>query len=134
LSDYAVSRELPSIKFRGDGESFINHIKQTVTNISNQEGIPIGRGYGSDNSVTEITIDAVDISVRGALSNGINQRGYSNGLTNGVNENGYNRLMWTATTALAIHETEVHFFGPLVDPEDHKDAKPEVKPEIESQK
>jgi hypothetical protein len=49
----------------------------------------------------------VNVSVRDAVSNGINLHGY-------------NRLIWTAFTSLDTHQTVVNFRGPIIDMEKYK--------------
>ena len=106
MDDYAINRVLKSIKFEGDGEHFVNDIKKTVPNVLNQHwgGNPL---EDIGNEVTAISIDNVNVSVRDAVSNGINLHGY-------------NRLIWTAFTSLDTHQTVVNFRGPIIDMEKYK--------------
>jgi hypothetical protein len=96
LDDSAMNRVLESIKFEGDAETFVNHIKETVPNLLSQSfstgDLIIWNGG------TAISINDVKASVRDALSNGVDLRGY-------------NRLVWTGFTPLETHRTEVHFLG-----------------------
>ena len=96
LDDYAMNRVLESIKFDGDAETFVSHIEQGVPNLLNQS--IFGSTFIALNDATAISISYANVSVRDALSNGVDLRGY-------------NRLIWTAFTPLETRQTEVHFLG-----------------------
>jgi hypothetical protein len=104
MDDYPMGMVMESIEFEGDGGSFVNHIGATFTNVVNQEGIDLIESF---NEETTIAIDKVRVSVRDALSDG-------------VDLHGYNRIIWTAFTPLETHRTYVHFIGPLIDMERFK--------------
>jgi transcriptional regulator CtsR len=98
--DYTMIRVLDVINFKGNGAEFVRIIGQSVPNLLNELGYdPM---FGCSNTATDISIDSAKVSVRDALSNGINLHGY-------------NRLIWTAYTTLETHKTKLHFIGPLID-------------------
>jgi hypothetical protein len=108
LDDYAIIRVLTSIRFEGDAYAFLNHIKQTVTNVLNETMFSYGSDMSqADNEVTRISIDKQMVTMRDALSEGVDLHGYS-------------RIIWTAFTPVDTHQTIVHFLGPAVDMEQFK--------------
>jgi hypothetical protein len=110
FADYPMKRVLDTIKFEGNGRDFVRYIGKTVTNLINQ--VSYDGMFDAYNAATPISIDEVKVTVRDALSNGVDLRGY--------NALGYNRLIWTAYTDLETHQTEVHFIGPMIDVERFK--------------
>ena len=109
LDDYPLSRVLDAIKFEGDGGSFVRYIGKTVPSLINQITYSM---FDASNVATAISIDAVKVSVRDALSNGVD--------LHGSNQLGYKRLIWTAYSPREVHQTEIHFMGPLIDLEKYK--------------
>lgn len=98
LGDYSMTRVLDSIKFEGDAWSFVNHIKEVVPNISNQNVFAFTGSFIIMNGATKVSVDNVNVSVRDALSDGLDL-------------NGYSRLVWAAFTPLETHQTQVQFMG-----------------------
>jgi len=96
LEDYAMNRILQSMKFDGDAWSFVNHIKEGIPNVLNQN--VFGSRVTGVNQGTSISINSAKVSVRDALSNGVDLRGYS-------------RVIWTGFTPLETHQTTIHFLG-----------------------
>jgi len=93
-----MTRVLDSIKFEGDAWSFVNHIKEVVPNISNQNVFAFTGSFIIMNGATKVSVDNVNVSVRDALSDGLDL-------------NGYSRLVWAAFTPLETHQTQVQFMG-----------------------
>jgi hypothetical protein len=96
LDDYAMGVVLETIKFEGNAAAFVDHLKEKVPHLRNQEF-----SAGSVlfiNAATAISIDEKAVSMRDALSNGISLRGYS-------------RLVWTSFTSLESRETLIQFRG-----------------------
>jgi hypothetical protein len=58
------------------------------------------QGSGFSGTAKGISIDAKSVSVRDALSNGVN-----------LDE--YGTLIWISFTSLQSYQTEVHFLGPV---------------------
>ena len=102
MGDYPMGRVLESIMFQGDGWAFVNHIGAAFPNIVSQTGF--SGMTDASNQETTISIDKLKVTLRDALSDGINLHGYD-------------RIIWTAFTPLETHRTEVHFTGPIIDME-----------------
>jgi hypothetical protein len=96
--DYVMNEVLESVKFDGNAAGLVDRIKEKLPRLSNQS-------FGQApvlviNNTTGIALDAKTVSVRDALSNGVNLVGY-------------NRLVWTSFTSLETYQTMVHFLGQL---------------------
>ena len=70
LDNYAMNVVLTNIIFKGDADTFVDHLQETISNISNPTM------YGGDliilNGGTSISIDDRNVTVREALSKGVN--------------------------------------------------------------
>lgn len=96
LKGYAMEKPLDSVNYQGDAKGFIKCIAEKAAGLSSQD-ISFG-GPIVLNEDTLISIDAKNITVRNALSNG-------------VNLNGYRRIIWTSSTLLEKVETPVKYMG-----------------------
>jgi len=93
-----MNEVMDSAKFQGKANKFVNFINGRVPGLSN-ESIYANSDFVAANWLAVISIDATNISVRDALSDGINLQGY-------------NRIIWKSFTSLETLKTTVQYLGP----------------------
>ena len=99
MDGYAMGEVLKSIKFDGNGQDFVNYLGKAVTNLINGQhstGAIIMLNYGTD-----VSIDAKEVSVRQALSKGVDLNDYKR----------YQGVVWNSSTSLKTRQTSVVFLG-----------------------
>jgi len=99
IPDYVMDRTLAAVDFSGNAFDFLEQLGQTAPPIVNDNIFSIGAGPIVANQSTAISIHEKNITVREAL-------------TQGVNLEGYNRIIWTSCAYLDSPRTTIKYNGP----------------------
>jgi len=98
--DYAMNQVLDSVKYNDTAHKYVDFLSEKALGLSNQNVHDIGSGeVVAANWVTKVSLEATNISVRDALSDGVNLQGY-------------NRIIWASSASLETLKIKVQYQGP----------------------
>jgi hypothetical protein len=99
MPGYTMNQIVQSVEFKGNAAAFVRRLSETFPNLSNREGAVLGAGPVFLNEGTATSINEERITLRDALTDGVNLLGYS-------------RLVWTSMTSLETGQIQVSYKGP----------------------